>query len=293
MNITDIISPTGYIMVSRSVLGMYGSDCAILLCELLSEYQYFLSRGMIDDGYFYSTVDNVRRMTFLNAYAQRKAIATLTEDGVISWKQMGCPPKRYIKINEEVLTQRVTQFMLPMVPDYSIDSKFEPLKVQNLNDDGSKIEPIMVQDLNHPIYNKNKNKNNNDNKDILSGKPDSNLPKIKEIVEYLNHKTGKNFKYNTQKTQSCIKARLKEGFSVDDFKTVINLKTEQWGKDPKMSAYLRPETLFGTKFDGYLNEAPKKKEARSVMTEQERAVAEAKWAKEHGFGYDPKILGEE
>lgn len=132
-----------------------------------------------------------------------------------------------------------------------------------------------------------------DKEDILSGKPDSNLPKIKEIVEYLNQKTGKNFKYNTQKTQSCIKARLKEGFSVDDFKTVINIKTEQWGKDPKMSVYLRPETLFGTKFEGYLNEAPKKKEVRSVMTEQERAVAEAKWAKEHGFGYDPKILGEE
>ena len=51
-----------------------------------------------------------------------------------------------------------------------------------------------------------------------------------------------------------IKARSNEGFEVEDFKRVIDNKVASWGKDPKMSQYLRPNTLFGTKFEAYLNE---------------------------------------
>ena len=47
---------------------------------------------------------------------------------------------------------------------------------------------------------------------------------------------------------------MKEGFTVDDFKTVIKKKFDEWGNDKQMSKYLRPETLFGTKFEGYLNQ---------------------------------------
>lgn len=75
-----------------------------------------------------------------------------------------------------------------------------------------------------------------------------------EIVTYLNEKTGSSYRPNTSKTKELINARIKEGFTVEDFKTVIDKKTAMWKNDPKMSAYLRPETLFGTKFEGYLNE---------------------------------------
>lgn len=77
----------------------------------------------------------------------------------------------------------------------------------------------------------------------------------KDIVEYLNEKTKKNFKYTTKKTKNLIDTRLKEGFSLEDFKKVIDIKTAQWLDDKKMNSYLRPETLFGTKFEGYLNES--------------------------------------
>ena len=79
---------------------------------------------------------------------------------------------------------------------------------------------------------------------------------IVEIVNYLNDVAGKNFRHTTRKTQTLIKARLREGFTVDDFKRVIDNKTKEWKHDPKMSKYLRPETLFGTKFESYLNETP-------------------------------------
>ena len=76
---------------------------------------------------------------------------------------------------------------------------------------------------------------------------------IRYIVEYLNDKTGSAFKSTTKATQKVIKARLAEGFTVDDFLTVIDKKCAEWIGDGRMEQYLRPETLFGTKFEGYLN----------------------------------------
>lgn len=76
-----------------------------------------------------------------------------------------------------------------------------------------------------------------------------------EIVDYLNSKIGSCFRASSKKTQSLIKARFKDGFDLQDFKDVIDVKSNQWLKDSKMNTYLRPETLFGTKFEGYLNES--------------------------------------
>lgn len=77
---------------------------------------------------------------------------------------------------------------------------------------------------------------------------------IKVIVEYLNDKIGAHYKPNGKKIKDLIRARMNEGYTVEDFKTVIDKKFKSWGKDEKMSAYLRPSTLFGTKFGEYLNE---------------------------------------
>ena len=77
---------------------------------------------------------------------------------------------------------------------------------------------------------------------------------VEQIISYLNKKTGANYKATTPKTRTLIKARLKEGFTLDDFYTVIDKKVLLWGKDIKMQAYLRPETLFSPKFESYLNE---------------------------------------
>ena len=89
---------------------------------------------------------------------------------------------------------------------------------------------------------KNKEKNNN----IYS-----------EVIKYLNEKANTNYRPSTKNTQSFISARLKEGFTIEDFKKVIDVKAKNWiGTD--FEKYLRPATLFGTKFENYLNEANKK-----------------------------------
>lgn len=77
------------------------------------------------------------------------------------------------------------------------------------------------------------------------------------IVEYLNQKAGTKYKASTAKTKSCIKARLNEGFKFDDFKTVIDKKSSEW-LGTEWEKFLRPETLFGTKFEGYLNQKENK-----------------------------------
>lgn len=104
------------------------------------------------------------------------------------------------------------------------------------------------------ISNKNdKNDYKNDKKDIVGQESPDPIP-YAEIVNYLNARTGRSYKATSGKTRNCIKARWNEGFRLDDFKRVIDIKAKEWLNDGKMNRYLRPETLFGPKFDGYLNQ---------------------------------------
>ena len=82
---------------------------------------------------------------------------------------------------------------------------------------------------------------------------------IIEIIDYLNEKAGTNYRANSSETVSHISARLSEGFTVGQFKQVIDKKCDDWLNDSRMKDYLRPQTLFGTKFESYLNSTNIKK----------------------------------
>lgn len=101
------------------------------------------------------------------------------------------------------------------------------------------------------------------------------LPSVAEdIVTFLNSMVGSNYKSTTSKTRKLIAARLAEGFTVDDFKAVITKKAKEWqGTD--MAQYLRPETLFGTKFEGYLNQPEVRNNRRSPISRAEQERQEA------------------
>lgn len=89
-------------------------------------------------------------------------------------------------------------------------------------------------------------------------KPPKGAPEgvVRAIIQYLNKATGKQYRVQVPKTQKLISARMSEGFDVDDFIVVIDRKCREW-KGTDMEKYLRPETLFGTKFEGYLNQPDK------------------------------------
>ena len=108
---------------------------------------------------------------------------------------------------------------------------------------------------------------------ILSGNPDFTFPtwleenarkdlektKHKELwipIAYLNQVANKRYKF-VDKTKRLLLARFNEGYTLEDFKQVIDVKTEEWKDNPEFFKYLRPETLFGSKFDSYLNQKPK------------------------------------
>lgn len=74
-----------------------------------------------------------------------------------------------------------------------------------------------------------------------------------EVVDYLNQKLGTRYKADTEKTRRLIRARIREGATLEDFRKVIDKKVKEW-RGTKQEPYLRPETLFGTKFEGYLNQ---------------------------------------
>lgn len=101
------------------------------------------------------------------------------------------------------------------------------------------------------------------------------LPSVAEdIVTFLNSMVGSNYKSTTSKTRKLIATRLAEGFTVDDFKAVITKKAKEWqGTD--MAQYLRPETLFGTKFEGYLNQPEVRNNRRSPLSRAEQERQEA------------------
>ena len=75
----------------------------------------------------------------------------------------------------------------------------------------------------------------------------------REIVDYLNDKAGTAFRASSAKTQSLIEARLNQGFTPADFYRVIDCKSDEW-RGTEFDKYLCPETLFGSKFEKYLNQ---------------------------------------
>ena len=136
------------------------------------------------------------------------------------------------------------------------------------------------------LYNNTSN-NNTSNNNILSGKEPDPTPEPEEkenseitqktsdsqksettsktdnipydrVIKYLNAKAGTNYRATNKATQRLIKARFTEGMTTKDFKKVIDNKCDDWLKDPKMCEYLRPATLFGSKFESYLNQKPKR-----------------------------------
>ena len=107
-------------------------------------------------------------------------------------------------------------------------------------------------------YSENREENNT----LSNNTIDNNI--YSQVIDYLNEKANKNYRSNISKNQRLIQARIKEKFTVEDFKKVIDIKVRQWGKDEKMAKYLRPETLFGSKFESYLNE----KEGKNAGSEK-------------------------
>lgn len=90
-------------------------------------------------------------------------------------------------------------------------------------------------------------------KDTNIQKDTNNKNIYSEVVDYLNQKAGTKYKSNSKNTTKHIKARLNDGYTLEDFKSVIDKKCSEW-LNTDMEKYLCPDTLFGSKFEKYLNQ---------------------------------------
>lgn len=255
MRITQLLASRNYLIINKDLLKIFGLEATILLGELCSEYEYWENQNLAKDGFFFSTIENIKDNTTLSVKQQKNALTKLMDLNVIECKVMGLPARRYFKINET----GIVEFVQKEQTRYS-------QKGQTSLSKRDKLDIAERDKLDCPKGTTNNNNINNNNLTIIN-----NNNKIKdiivEIINYLNEKTHSNYKSSTSKTQTLINARLKEGFSIDDFKTVIDKKSLDWLNDSKMSQYLRPETLFGTKFESYLNQKEKQITTKDLVNQ--------------------------
>lgn len=229
MGLVSMIASNNYIVVNKQLARVFGLEEAVILGELASEMEYWQQRGELKDGYFYSTIENVKESTTLSDKRQRSALGALKDAGIVDVKLAGLPAKRYVRINEKQLAQ---------------------ILLNNCSQNGE-TSSAKTEELETPKRQANNNKEN-------SNKKNNNKEIYIVILNYLNSKTGARYQPTTKATQQHINARLAEGFTVEDFKRVVDNMCLEW-INTEWEQYLRPSTLFGSKFENYLNRKPQGK----------------------------------
>lgn len=147
--------------------------------------------------------------------------------------------------------------------DRIIETKFiEEKQLLDIKENGSYTEKKGVRHLTDICP------PNNTNLILSNTELKEDLKDVKTVIDYLNEKLGTKYRYNNTRTQASVTSRLKEGFTVDDFIKVIDVKTEEW-QGTEMAKYLNPETLFRpSNFEKYVNQSKitKKEEVSHAKT---------------------------
>lgn len=128
----------------------------------------------------------------------------------------------------------------------------------NRNQDGTKAEPKEKGE-------RRKEKGEINNKTIMPPPTSRGRPAYQygEVVDYLNLRAGTRYRSTSEDTRKHIRARIDEGYTLEDFKAVIDHKVAEW-KGTEWEKFLRPSTLFGSKFEGYLNQREEQKQAKKT-----------------------------
>ncbi|MBQ9013966.1 MAG: conserved phage C-terminal domain-containing protein [Bacilli bacterium] len=210
----------------------------------------------LDNGKFKMTIGNVMEDLNLSKSKAERMIRYFEDMGIIKAVVKGNLTKGYS------IYEYVTESSYKIHDEKDFEKCFENIN-DNENIDNKDIEKC--DDIN--TIGDNFNEVNLDNfekdfekyneKDFMNSKIDNTNIYLNNIytnvVDYLNMTTKKRFRKDTPKTRKLIKTRLKEGFAEEDFYKVIDVKASQW-LNSDMEKFLRPETLFSNKFEGYLNE---------------------------------------
>ncbi len=188
----SILSSDGYIVLNKCVMKALGLHEAILLGELSSEYVYWYKENKLQDGYFYSTRENIEEETTLSSHQQRKALKALISLGFIEIIEKDMPKKVYYKINEE----RIYKFLIEEDLEVTDVKNFNYKTLKNLTSSSEKIERQDVKKFN--INNNNINNNKNNNNKILSNLIGNNNKDVLGEIDKMDYETifKKNIEYD-------------------------------------------------------------------------------------------------
>lgn len=233
----QLLMSSSYFVLNKQIVKAIGIESGFLLTTLIEA-----SDGLAnDDGWFYKTAPSLEEETGLSSHKQSKIIEELTKLGILEQENKGMPMKRYFRINFNKIEELVfkIQDLKNSKPSIEENKKqgFKNFECKDLKNSNACIEKISN---NKELNNNNLNKEFNNNI-------------YKEAVDYLNQKAGTKYKSNSKNTTKHIQARINEGYTVEDFKIVIDKKCSEW-LNTDMEKYLCPETLFGSKFEKYLNQ---------------------------------------
>lgn len=237
MEVIKLLASNNFITFNRDLAKLVGLEAAIMLGELASEQSYWMARDGLEDGYFFSTLENIEDKTTLSRKKQDKAIKMLKDKGIIQVKVRGCPAKRYFKINEywilRLLSGEVAEDV-PENPDIGNGA--------NQFDQQGQYSLSERDKLDCPKGTSNKTKDNKTKeKECIH---------VSQVVEMYNEicKSLPRAEVITDKRKQLINARLKT-YSLDKIREVFE-KAEK-------SAFLRGETgrpSFKPGIDWLLNE---------------------------------------
>jgi len=170
--IMNLLSNNGYIIVNKSIIQKIGLHEAIILGEMCSEYTYWSNENRLENGFFYSTRENIQENTGLSPYQQRQSFKNLIDRGIIIIKEMGMPQKTWYSLNETAIYQLLleTDFISSSEETSQQDlNKFEDKPSKNFTTSGEETTAHDVKKLDI-----NNNNNNNKNSNNILSNPISN-----------------------------------------------------------------------------------------------------------------------
>ena len=262
-----------------------GMEETQILSVLIAKSTWYINNEYDDEGWFYCTQKDLEQSTTYGRKTQESAIKHLIAEGLIEYKVAGVPAKRYFRIPDAI--DKLAEFIslgMEKYNSYNEDkTKKNPIKGNNsslpkkdilerpkrtnMNDQvghSSSTQPDIVT-----YKNNNKKDYNKKNMVVSAENTDGNI--IEQIVSHLNEKAGTAYRPKSAETKRLILARLNEGFTLDDFIKVIDKKCAEW-LNTDMAKYLRPSTLFGEKFESYLN-APVSETVKKEVENSDKMAA--------------------
>lgn len=194
--LSSLLSHDNFIPVSKILASKIGLLEATLFGELCAESDYWHKENKItEDGYFFSTVENIEEKLFIKKDVQQRIIKKLTEEGLISVSKRGLPAKRYIKINEEILAKQLTENALPSRRNF-----------RQLDDGISSTNKTIS---NKTIYNTNSHNISFTYNIDLSKYDVDNESEFREVIqEWLDYKKEKKQSYKSQSSLNIFIKRL-------------------------------------------------------------------------------------